>query len=74
MVLRPIRETGKYLLNYRLFIRGEPVFVSLKIPPFRHGKEERILAGVRRWQIRDGHERCPPANAPQAAKGRNSIP
>ena len=53
MVLKSIRETGKYLLNYRLIIRDEPVFVSLKISPFQNGKEERLLAGVRRWQIRD---------------------
>ena len=52
-VLKSIRETGKYLLNYRLIIRDEPVFVSLKISPFQNGREERLLAGVRRWQIRD---------------------
>ena len=51
-VLGSIRETGKFTLNYRLVIQGEPTSVSLKIAPFQSGNEEKLLAGVRRWRQR----------------------
>jgi len=51
-VLGSIRETGKFTLNYRLLIQGEPVNVTLKIAPFQSGNEEKLLAGVRKWRQR----------------------
>ena len=51
-VLKEISETGKYMIHYRLVIRGEPVRVSLKIVPLQEDREKKLLAGVRRWRIR----------------------
>lgn len=51
-ILRQIREEGKYTIHYRLMIREEPVYVSLKIVPLQEKGEKKLLAGVRRWRIR----------------------
>ena len=51
-ILQSIRESGKFSMSYRLVIREEPVFVSLKIAPFQTGMDEKFLAGVRKWRIR----------------------
>ncbi len=51
-VLRSIRETGVFKLQYRLVINGEPRPVSLKIARFTEGNREKLVAGVRAWKTR----------------------
>ena len=52
-VLRQIRENGHFTIHYRLMIQNVPIRVSLKIIPFQDGSSAKLLAGVRKWQIRN---------------------
>ncbi len=51
-VLDEIRNNGKYKLSYHLVIDGSPEPVSLIIVPFKDGKDEMLLAGVREETVR----------------------
>ena len=54
-VLREVRETGAFRIQYHLMIHGEPKHVALKIAPYRDGvNEEKLLVGVRTWRERKG--------------------
>ena len=51
-VMREIRLHGKFSINYRLIIKGEPVPVTLKASLFKDGDEEKLVVGVRVWKDR----------------------
>ena len=51
-VMREIRENGAFNLQYRLMINGEPRSVSLRIALVEESSGERLVAGVRPWQMR----------------------
>ena len=48
-VMREIRETGAFKLQYRLVIHGEPKPVSLRIAKIKENDNETLIAGVRAW-------------------------
>lgn len=51
-VMREIREKGRFRIQYRLILNGQPRPVTLRIAPIRERGEEKLVAGVRLW--RDG--------------------
>ena len=51
-VLQSIRENGRFSINYRLMIRGEPKQVTLKAVLLKNGNEDKLLIGVRAWKER----------------------
>lgn len=46
-VMRKISENGRFIIQYRLMINGEPVPVTLKAGLFKDGEEEKMVVGVR---------------------------
>ena len=46
-VMHRIREDGRFRIQYRLMINGEPTPVTLKAALFRDGEEEKMVVGVR---------------------------
>ena len=51
-VMREIQLHGKFSINYRLIIKGEPVPVTLKASLFKDGDEDKLVVGVRAWKDR----------------------
>ena len=51
-VMRRIREDGRFNINYRLMIHGEPKQVSLKAVRLKDGHTDQLLIGVRTWKDR----------------------
>jgi hypothetical protein len=51
-VLNEIRLHGKFSINYRLIIKGEPVPVTLKASLFKDGDDDKLVVGVRAWNDR----------------------
>lgn len=49
-VLQVIREKGKFSIDYRLMIRGEPRPVTLKAALFKDKNEDKLVVGVRAWK------------------------
>ena len=48
-VLQCIHESGRFSINYRLMIRGEPKPVTLKAVLLKNGNADKLLIGVRAW-------------------------
>ena len=51
-IMREIRESGAFTMQYRLVMKGEPVPVSLRIAMIEESDGEKLVAGVRAWQTR----------------------
>ena len=51
-VLQCIRENGRFSINYRLMIHGEPKPVTLKAVLPKNGNADKLLIGVRAWKDR----------------------
>ena len=47
-----IRENGRFSINYRLMIHGEPKPVTLKAVLPKNGNADKLLIGVRAWKDR----------------------
>ena len=51
-VLQRIRENGRFSINYRPMIHGEPKPVTLKAVLPKNGNADKLLIGVRAWKDR----------------------
>ena len=51
-ILREIDEDGAFNLQYRLMLNGKPTPVALRIAKVEESGGERLVAGVRPWQMK----------------------
>ena len=51
-VLREIRKTGSFRIQYRLVIKGIPMPVISKIVSVKESDGEKLIVGVRFWRER----------------------
>ncbi|MBP5331573.1 MAG: EAL domain-containing protein [Lachnospiraceae bacterium] len=53
-ILRQIKQSGAFKMDYRMMFKDGLQEVTLKIVSFTEGKESQLLASIRAWHVRHG--------------------
>ena len=72
-VMREIQENGAFNMQYRLLINGEQRPVSLRIAKVEESDGERLVAGVRAWQIRKPAKDVEDSKGAGAGAGASTV-